>query len=137
MVSSNSPKKRTNEFVFTTTTNLFVCFLGEFEDTKKSFRNYLTFRNLKIETWNNQSSKKFLEVFTLYFSNFYNFFQMPRWKYGTMQHYERTFAYWGLCGFGSKYFSPSTSKYFFFYFEYIEGAIKEFLWKLTCKVLRI
>ena len=31
------------EFVFTTTTNCFVCFLGKFEDTKKSFRNYLTF----------------------------------------------------------------------------------------------
>ena len=44
MVSSNSPKKQTNEFVFTTTTNLFVLFLGEFEDTKKSFQNYLTFR---------------------------------------------------------------------------------------------
>ena len=43
LVSSNSPKKQTNEFVFTTTTNLFVCFLGEFEDIKKSFRNYLTF----------------------------------------------------------------------------------------------
>ena len=37
LVSSNSLKKRTNEFVFTTTTNLFVRFLGEFEDTKKSF----------------------------------------------------------------------------------------------------
>ena len=37
LVSSNSPKKRTNEFVFTTTTNSFVRFLGEFEDTKKSF----------------------------------------------------------------------------------------------------
>ena len=43
LVSSNSPKKRTNEFVFTTTTNSFVRFLGEFEDTKKTFRNYLTF----------------------------------------------------------------------------------------------
>ena len=43
LLSSNSPKKRTNEFVFTTTTNSFVRFLGEFEDTKKSFRNYLTF----------------------------------------------------------------------------------------------
>ena len=42
----NSPKKRTNEFVFTTTTNSFVRFLGEFEDTKKSFRNYLTFSHL-------------------------------------------------------------------------------------------
>ena len=31
--TSADPKKRTNEFVFTTTTNLFVCFLGELEDT--------------------------------------------------------------------------------------------------------
>ena len=45
MASSNSPE-RTNEFVFTTKTNLFVRFLGEFEDTKKSFRNYLTFSKL-------------------------------------------------------------------------------------------
>ena len=44
---SNSPKKRTNEFVFTTMTNSFVSFLGEFEGTKKSFRNYLTFKNLQ------------------------------------------------------------------------------------------
>ena len=44
LVSSNSPKKRTNEFVFTTTTKSFICFLGEFENTKKSFQNYLTFR---------------------------------------------------------------------------------------------
>ena len=43
LVSSNSPKKRTNEFVFTTTKNLFICFLGEFDDTKKIFQNYLTF----------------------------------------------------------------------------------------------
>ena len=28
LVSSNSPKKRTNEFVFTTTTNSFLPFLG-------------------------------------------------------------------------------------------------------------
>ena len=37
LVSSNSPKKGTNEFVFTTTTNSFVHFLGEFEDTKSPF----------------------------------------------------------------------------------------------------
>ena len=50
LVSSNSPKKRTNKFVFTTTTNSFVHFLGEFEDVKKSFWNYLTFTDLyKIE----------------------------------------------------------------------------------------
>ena len=45
LVSTNSPKKWTNKFVFTTTTNLFVRFLGEFEDTKKSLRNFLTFKN--------------------------------------------------------------------------------------------
>jgi hypothetical protein len=44
LVSLNSPIKRTNKFAFTTTTNSLVRFLGEFEDTKKSFRNYLTFR---------------------------------------------------------------------------------------------
>ena len=48
MVSSNSPKKRTKEFVFTTTRNSFVRFLGEFEDTKKSFWNYLTFKLLQM-----------------------------------------------------------------------------------------
>ena len=46
LVSSNSPKKWTNEFVFTTTMNSFVCCLGEFEDTQKSFQSYLTFRSL-------------------------------------------------------------------------------------------
>ena len=39
LVSSNSPKKRTNKFVVTTTTNSFVRFLGEFKDTKKSLWN--------------------------------------------------------------------------------------------------
>ena len=34
LVSSNSPKKRMNEFVFTSTMNSFICFLGEFEDTR-------------------------------------------------------------------------------------------------------
>ena len=43
LVSSNSPKKWTNKSVFTTTMNLFIRFLEEFEDTKKSFQNYLTF----------------------------------------------------------------------------------------------
>ena len=44
LVSKNSSKKQTNEFVFTTEMNSFVRFLGEFDDTKKSFRNYLNFR---------------------------------------------------------------------------------------------
>ena len=35
----NSSKKRTNEFVFTTMQRVFVCFLEEIEDTKKTFRN--------------------------------------------------------------------------------------------------
>ena len=39
----NSSKKRTNEFVFTTMRRVFVRFLEEIEDTKKTFRNYLTF----------------------------------------------------------------------------------------------
>ena len=34
-----SSKKRTNEFVFTTMRCVFVCFLEEIEDTKKTFRN--------------------------------------------------------------------------------------------------
>ena len=37
MVSSNSPKKQTNEFVVVVKTNSFVRFLGEFEDTKSPF----------------------------------------------------------------------------------------------------
>ena len=40
----NSSKKGTNEFVFTTMQRVFVCFLEEIEDSKKAFRNYLTFR---------------------------------------------------------------------------------------------
>ena len=39
----NSSKKRTNEFVFTSMRRFFVRFLEEIEDTKKTFRNYLTF----------------------------------------------------------------------------------------------
>ena len=41
----NSSKKRTNEFVFTTMRRVFVRFLEEIEDTKKTFRNYLTFNS--------------------------------------------------------------------------------------------
>ena len=39
----NSSKKRTNEFVFTSMRRVFVRFLEEIEDSKKAFRNYLTF----------------------------------------------------------------------------------------------
>ena len=39
----NSSKKRTNEFIFTTMQPVFIHFLEEIEDTKKTFRNYLTF----------------------------------------------------------------------------------------------
>ena len=35
----NSSKKRTNEFIFTTMRRVFVHFLEEIEDTKKTFRN--------------------------------------------------------------------------------------------------
>ena len=39
----NSSKKRINEFVFTTMQRVFVLFLEEIEDTKKTCQNYLTF----------------------------------------------------------------------------------------------
>ena len=45
LVSSNSPKKRTNKFIFT---NSIIQFLREFEDTIESFWNYLTFKNVHI-----------------------------------------------------------------------------------------
>ena len=48
----NSSKKGMNEFIFTNMRRVFACFLEEIEDTKKTFRNYLTFRekeNNKIE----------------------------------------------------------------------------------------
>ena len=50
LLSSDSSKIRTNEFGFffcltVLKTNLFVRFLEESEDTKKSFRSYLTFRS--------------------------------------------------------------------------------------------
>ena len=39
LASSNSPKKWTNEFVIVVVkTNLFICFLGEFEDTKSPYK---------------------------------------------------------------------------------------------------
>ena len=40
----NSSKKQTNEFIFTSMQRVFVCFLEELEDFKKTFQNYLTFR---------------------------------------------------------------------------------------------
>jgi hypothetical protein len=40
----NSSKKRTNEFVFTIMPRVFVRFVEEIEDSKKAFRNYLTFK---------------------------------------------------------------------------------------------
>ena len=41
----NSFKKRMNEFISTTMRRVFFCFLEEIEDSKKAFRNYLTFRD--------------------------------------------------------------------------------------------
>ena len=40
----NSSKKRTNEFVFTSMRRVFVRLMEEIEDSKKAFRNYLTFK---------------------------------------------------------------------------------------------
>ena len=47
-----------NKFIFTTMTNSFVCVLGEFEDTKNSFRNYLTFKNPNWRGTNGGHGKK-------------------------------------------------------------------------------
>ena len=41
--AKDSSKKRTNEFIFITMQHVFVCFLDEIGDSKKAFRNYLTF----------------------------------------------------------------------------------------------
>ena len=41
--AEGSPKKRTNEFVFTSMRRVFVRFLGESSARKKTFRDYLTF----------------------------------------------------------------------------------------------
>ena len=48
LVSSNSPKKRTNEFVVVVKTNLFVRFLGEFEDIKSLFEIIWPLRSYKF-----------------------------------------------------------------------------------------
>ena len=42
----NSSKKQTNECVFTSMRRVFLCFSEEIEDSKKAFRNYLTFKSL-------------------------------------------------------------------------------------------
>ena len=39
----NSSKKRTNEFVFTSMRRVLVCIVEEIENSKKAFRNYMTF----------------------------------------------------------------------------------------------
>ena len=44
----NSSKNQMNQFVFTTMRHVFVPFLEEIEDTKKTFRNYLTFDSIKF-----------------------------------------------------------------------------------------
>ena len=46
--AEDSPKKRTNEFVFTSMRRVFVRFLGKSSARKKSFRDYLTFKIQKI-----------------------------------------------------------------------------------------
>ena len=55
----NSSKKWTNEFVFTTMRLVFVRFLEEIKDTKKTFRNYLTFKFFSKQTL----SKPFYRIF--------------------------------------------------------------------------
>ena len=46
----NSFKKETNEFIFTTMRCVFVRFWEEIEETKKTFRNYLTFTRVEFIT---------------------------------------------------------------------------------------
>ena len=49
----HSSKKGKNEFVFTAMRRVLVRFLEEIEDTKKTFRNYLTFKsNVRIQNYN-------------------------------------------------------------------------------------
>ena len=45
--AEDSPKKRTNEFVFTSMRRIFVRFLGESSARKKSFWDYLTFSKVQ------------------------------------------------------------------------------------------
>ena len=42
--AKDSPKKRTNEFIFTSMRHVFVRFLGESSARTKTFRDYLTFK---------------------------------------------------------------------------------------------
>ena len=65
LVFLNSPKKRTNKFVFSTMTNSLVRFLGVFEETKKSFRNYLTFNNYERHQFQNSPLNKSRIVLTI------------------------------------------------------------------------
>ena len=58
----NSSKKRTNEFVFTSMRRVFIRFLEEIEDSKKTFWNYLTFSCF--------SFMDFVDEFCLSFSKF-------------------------------------------------------------------
>ena len=49
-LAEDSSKKWKNEFVFTTMLRVFIRFLEEIENSKKAFRNYLTFRLDNPET---------------------------------------------------------------------------------------
>ena len=53
-----SSKKQTNEFIFTTMRRIFVRFLEEIEDIKKTFRNYLTFRSQNVQCFLSHLQKK-------------------------------------------------------------------------------
>ena len=44
----NSSKKQTNKFVFTSMRSVFVHFLEEIENSKKAFRNCLTFMAMPL-----------------------------------------------------------------------------------------
>ena len=69
----NSSRKRTNEFVFTTMRRVFGRFFEEIEDTKKTFRNHLTFNKIDSIDQSIASTKtKYIKLSTktqIFFNN--------------------------------------------------------------------
>ena len=54
-----------NEFVFTSMRRVFVRFLEEIEDTKKTFQNYLTFKNIYLNfSWSSVSKYNYATLLT-------------------------------------------------------------------------
>ena len=135
MVSSNFTKKWMNKFVFTTTTNSFVRFLGEFKDTKKYFGNYLTFSRLS-ENNEKFSGKRHLgvqlakmipapQVATIFFQSrwFIQIFHLRKFKYE---------IYRLFCPF---YLTELYLYYFIIRCTYVGGWVFPFIWPYNLKNL--